>query len=170
MPRPTRDIDLVITRLSEVHLEAVNALYQEPAVCRQVLQMPYQSVEVWRKRLEMSSERRLPLVAVHEGQVVGAITLEQSSRIRQSHVGSIGMGVGSSWHGRGIGTRLMQAALAVADDWMNLRRVELTVFADNAAAIALYRKFDFEVEGQLRDYAIRDGAYTDALTMARVRR
>ncbi len=53
---------------------------------------------------------------------------------------------------------------------MNLRRVELTVYADNQAAIGLYRKFGFETEGQLRDYAVRDGGYVDVLSMARLRR
>lgn len=31
---------------------------------------------------------------------------------------------------------------------MNLRRVELTVYTDNAPALALYRKFGFETEGR----------------------
>ncbi|KPY48289.1 GCN5-related N-acetyltransferase [Pseudomonas viridiflava] len=52
---------------------------------------------------------------------------------------------------------------------MNLRRVELTVYADNEAAIGLYQKFSFETEGRLRQYAIRDGMMVDALTMARLR-
>ncbi|SDU96153.1 Acetyltransferase (GNAT) family protein [Pseudomonas mucidolens] len=64
---------------------------------------------------------------------------------------------------------LLAAALEVADNWMNLRRVELTVYADNEAAHALYRKFGFEIEGRLRDYGVRDGAFVDALSMARLR-
>ncbi|MGL6093385.1 MAG: GNAT family N-acetyltransferase, partial [Pseudomonas paracarnis] len=33
----------------------------------------------------------------------------------------------------------------------------------------LYRKFGFEVEGRLRDYALRDGMFVDTLSMARLR-
>ena len=47
-------------------------------------------------------------------------------------------------------------------------RIELIVFTDNAAAIALYRKFGFELEGTHRAYALRDGRYVDALAMARL--
>ncbi len=163
----TPRIDIV--PLSETHLTGITALYHEPAVCRQVLQMPYQSTEVWRQRLAASSERRVQLVALHQGEVIGNISLEQSPRIRQSHVGGLGMSVAKAWQGQGIGSRLLQTALSIADDWMNLRRVELTVFADNEPAMALYRKFGFEVEGRLRDYAVRDGIYVDALSMARLR-
>ena len=160
---------IVIQRFTEAHLEGVAALYNEPAVCRQVLQMPFQAVEMWRKRLVMDNERRLQLVAVHGGEVIGQLGLEQYLRVRQSHVGSFGMGVATAWQGKGVGSKLLAAALDVADNWMNLHRVELTVFADNEAAQKLYRKFGFEVEGRFRDYAVRDGKYADTVSMARLR-
>jgi putative acetyltransferase len=47
--------------------------------------------------------------------------------------------------------------------------VELVVYADNAAGVALYEKFGFEVEGTHRRYAFRDGEYVDAYAMARLR-
>lgn len=166
---PTPDSKIVIQRFAESHLEGMHALYNDPAVCRQVLQMPFQSLEVWRKRLADTNERLLRLVAVQAGEVIGSCTLEQYSRSRQSHVGGIGMGVAVAWQGQGVGTQLLGAALEVADNWMNLHRVELTVYADNEPAQALYRKFGFETEGRLRDYAVRDGVFVDALSMARLR-
>lgn len=160
---------IVIQRFTEAHLDGVAALYNEPAVCRQVLQMPFQSIEVWRKRLVMNDERRLQLVALHGGEVIGQLGLQQYLRVRQAHVGTFGMGVTTAWQGKGVGSRLLKAALDVADNWMNLHRVELTVFADNQAAQRLYRSFGFEVEGVLRDYALRDGVYVDTVSMARLR-
>ncbi len=38
----------------------------------------------------------------------------------------------------------------------------------NERAIALYRKFGFEVEGRHRGYAMRDGCYVDVFAMARL--
>ena len=99
----------------------------------------------------------------------GSATLEQFARVRRSHCGSIGMGVAGAWQRQGIGSRLLGELLDIADNWMNLRRVELAVYCDNEAAVALYRKHGFEVEGQLRDYAIRDGGYADVYSMARLR-
>ena len=80
------------------------------------------------------------------------------------------MAVHDAFTGRGVGTAMMAAALDLADNWLNLRRVELKVYADNARAIALYERFGFEREGRLRDYAWRAGAYVDSLAMARLRR
>ena len=90
-------------------------------------------------------------------------------RVRRSHCGSVGIAVAKGWHGQGIGSRLLGALLDVADNWMNLRRVELMVYTDNEPAIALYRKHGFEVEGELRDYAVRDGRHVNAYAMARLR-
>lgn len=165
----TPEPHIVIQRFTEAHLDGVTALYNDPAVCRQVLQMPFQAVETWRKRLVTGDERRLQLAAMQGGEVIGQIGLEQYLRVRQSHVGSFGMGVASAWQGKGVGSRLLTAALDVADNWMNLHRVELTVFADNEGAHRLYHKFGFETEGRLRDYAVRDGQFVDVLTMARLR-
>jgi L-phenylalanine/L-methionine N-acetyltransferase len=69
---------------------------------------------------------------------------------------------------QGVGNALMLALLDYADRWALLLRIELTVYADNARAIALYRRHGFAVEGTHRAYALRDGAFVDALAMARL--
>ncbi|KPH00296.1 GNAT family acetyltransferase [Pseudomonas sp. RIT-PI-q] len=160
---------ITLERLNESHIEGIAALYHEPVIARQTLQMPFPSTETWRNRLVSDNERVVQLVALHQGTVIGSITLEQFPRIRRSHAGSFGMGVAQAWQGKGVGSQLMAAALDIADNWMNLRRVELSVYTDNEAAIALYRKFGFETEGVFRDYAVRDGVFVDTLSMARLR-
>jgi putative acetyltransferase len=160
---------ITLARFNESHIEGITALYNDPLITRQVLQMPFQSTEVWRKRLALDNERVVQLVALHQGNVIGNLGLEQFSRIRRSHAGSIGMAVAREWQGKGVGSMLLAAALDVADNWMNLRRVELSVYADNEAAIGLYRKFGFVEEGLFRDHAVRDGRLVDTLSMARLR-
>ncbi len=167
---PVTDAVITLERFNESHIEGITALYNEPSVTRQVLQMPFQSTELWRKRLASDNEREIKLVALHQGLVIGSIGLEQFSRIRRSHAGSFGMGVLPGWQSKGVGSKLLATALDIADNWMNLQRVELAVYADNEAAIGLYRKFGFETEGLFRDYAVRDGRLVDTLSMARLRR
>ena len=79
------------------------------------------------------------------------------------------MSVRDDWQGKGAGTALMQAAIDLADKWLNLSRLELEVYTDNEPAIRLYKKFGFVIEGTLIRYAYRDGQYVDTYAMARLR-
>ncbi|MES1951707.1 N-acetyltransferase GCN5 [Salinisphaera sp. S4-8] len=83
-------------------------------------------------------------------------------------MGSLAMGVKASHQGQGVGSELLRAAIDLAQNWLNIRRIELTVYAENEPAVALYKKHGFEVEGQALLYAFRDGHYVSALYMARV--
>ena len=65
---------------------------------------------------------------------------------------------------------MMEAVIEMADNWLSLSRLELNVYTDNDAAIHLYEKQGFEIEGTLRNYAFRDGRYVDSYAMARIRR
>jgi putative acetyltransferase len=80
------------------------------------------------------------------------------------------MAVRDDWQGKGAGTALMQAAIELADKWLNLTRLELEVYTDNEPAIRLYKKFGFAVEGTLTQYSFRDGQYVDSHLMARLRK
>ena len=75
-------------------------------------------------------------------QVIGSVNLHvESGRMR--HCGGIGLMVHPDFQGRGIGRALLDAALDIADNWLMLKRVELTVFTDNARAVALYQSLGF---------------------------
>lgn len=74
-----------------------------------------------------------------------------------------------TWRRRGVGSRLLGGQLGLADRWLNLSRIELTVYTDNVGAIALYEKFGFRREGRLQRYAFRDGEYADVFAMSRLR-
>ena len=80
------------------------------------------------------------------------------------------MAVRDDWQGKGVGTALMQAAIELAERWLNLSRLELQVYTDNEAGVRLYKKFGFVVEGTLTRFAFRDGEYVDAYMMAWVRK
>jgi len=102
--------------------------------------------------------------------VVGQLALQTfPNRPRRRHVGQIGMAVRDDWQGKRVGTALMQAAIDLADNWLNLTRLELELFVENTPAIRLYEKCGFTIEGTLVDFAFRDGQYVDTYIMARLR-
>jgi putative acetyltransferase len=134
------------------------------------LQLPFPSAEIWRQRLAEPKDNDFLLVALIEGEIVATGGLHPAAKSpRRSHAMMLGMAVADEHQGRGVGDALMRALLDLADNWLNVSRVELTVFTDNERAIALYRKHGFEVEGTHKAYAMRKGKYADTHTMARVR-
>ena len=147
--------------------EALAALQGLPGFRWGTMRLPYPSPEQVRGWIERKPPGDTGLVAVLDTEIVGAAGLERAVG-RRAHVGSIAMGLHDAWTARGVGTALLAALVDLADGWLGLRRLELTVFADNAPALALYRRFGFREEGRHRAYALRGGAYVDALSMARL--
>lgn len=149
---------------------AVAALYVDPAVFGALLQLPYPRESYWRERLDSSDPDNLNLLALLDDEIVGHGYLGRpQAHARRRHVGAIGIAVSPSHQRRGIGDALMTALVERAERWMQMTRLELEVYVDNAAAIALYRKHGFVEEGRMRAYAFRDGVYVDALGMARLK-
>ncbi len=160
--------DIVVRRTVVSDAKALATIYGMQNACSQTLQLPYPSQHLWQQRIENTPENIHSLVAEFDGEIVGNIGLVVEQRPRRNHTAHIGMAVHDSFVGKGIGSALMTAVVDLADNWLNIRRLELTVYVDNENAIALYRKFGFAVEGEAQEFAFRDGDYVNAYYMARL--
>ncbi len=153
---------------------AISAMIGSPGVFEGTLQMPFAAVASRVERYSKIDTNHLQLVAVsHDAdkgeQIVGHAGLFSiHTSLRCAHVRGLGIVVAAQWQGKGIGKQLMTGLLDWADNWAGVLRVELTVFADNARAIALYQRHGFVQEGRLRAHALRDGQYQDTLLMGRL--
>ena len=160
---------LQIRRAEADDCSAIYEMFTSPKVYEGTLQLPYPSREQWRKRIA-EADGYYNLVAVSGEHVIGMLDVETfPHKPRRRHVGRIGISVSEAWQGKGVGTALMQAAIDLADNWLNLTRLELEVYSDNETAIHLYERFGFEREGLMRQHAFRNGQYVDSLMMARLR-
>lgn len=148
-------------------MPAYAEIFNDPSVVHGTMQIPFTSIEERLGGYWVNSTNRF-LVAEIDGRVVGAINVHLGAGLR-AHSASFGMAVLSEFQGRGVGTALLEAVLDLADNWYGLDRVELGVYADNAAAVRLYERFGFVIEGRLRAYGYRDGSYADVYAMARLR-
>jgi len=161
---------ITIRRAEPSDHEGICETFRDESAYSGTLQLPYPSAELWRKRLAEPKADEFILLAHVDGKLAGNGGLHQASRSpRRSHAMLLGMAVRSDYQGRGVGSALMKALLEIADGWLNVTRVELTVFTDNERAIALYRKHGFELEGTHKAYALRAGRYADVHAMARIR-
>lgn len=169
---PTLPAELVIRRAVPDDADAVARIYAEPEVQANLLQMPFPTVQglrEWLVERQARGRADVHLVAERAGSVVALAGLDEVSvQLRRRHVRGLGIAVARAAQGQGVGKALMAALVQWADEWAQVLRIELTVYTDNAPAIALYRSFGFRVEGTHRGYAMRHGAYADVHSMARL--
>ncbi|MCC6605957.1 MAG: GNAT family N-acetyltransferase [Anaerolineae bacterium] len=147
----------------------LHACFSHPLVDRTTLQMPSQEASQTRKRFAEPAPGIHRFVADVQGKAVGIITLHQPHNPRQSHVAGMGMMIHPAYWGRGIGRQLMAAITDLADNWLNIKRLELEVNVDNPAGVRLYEKFGFVIEGTKHWHAFGDGRLADSHFMGRIR-
>lgn len=163
-------MDIVIRRLEPTDYLAVQKIFVGPKAIWGTSQLPFPSIELWRKKLAEPPPGLFSLVACVGDEIAGTLGIHTfPDNPRRRHVGQLGMAVRDDFQGKGVGSALMKEAVNLADKWINLSRLELEVYCDNSAAVALYKKFGFEVEGRLFKFSFRDGEYVDAFFMARLR-
>jgi ribosomal protein S18 acetylase RimI-like enzyme len=170
VPDPTTDppqVLIVPTRPS--HASSLREALGEVARERRWLATvePFSEVET-RAFIEVNRSAGSPLfVAVLDATVVGWCDIVRLYPFPgYEHNGRLGMGVVAGWRGRGLGGRLLDRALDSAPG-AGFQRVELEVYASNTAALALYRRRGFEIEGVKRGIRILDGRVEDVVCMAR---
>lgn len=147
----------------------LSALFGQRGTFEGTLQLPDMPVASRVEHLQKVEPNSCRLVALAEGRAVGAAGLHAfGSNLRRAHVRGLGIAIAQPWQGRGVGRLLIARLLDWADNWAGVLRVELEVHADNERAIALYRAMGFEPEGRHRAFALKAGAYVDALSMARL--
>lgn len=150
-------------------VEDIYRLFSHPLVARTTLQMPTQQIQHTQERINSSSPGLYRYVAELDGRAIGMVVLHHFQNPRRHHAATLGMSVHPDYWNRGVGSALMEAVIDLADNWLNLKRVELEVNVDNSAGVRLYEKFNFEVEGTLRYHTYGDGRWADSYAMARVR-
>jgi len=161
-------MEIEIRRAESSDARAIKAIYECENAYSGTLQLPNPSLALWEKRISNVPDNVYAFVALLDGEIVGNLGFEVCISPRRRHVASFGMGVKDNAQGHGVGKALLATAKDLADNWLNIKRIELTVYVDNERAIHLYKQAGFTIEGESQSYAFRNGEYIDAYHMARI--
>lgn len=153
--------------------KGINDLRRMPGVFENTLGIPSERIKRNEDHIVNMDNNNHQFVAVVKNQlgeetIIGAAGLMVSANSRLRHSASIGIMVHKDYQSMGVGKALMTAVIDIADNWLMLVRVELTVFEDNQKAINMYEKFGFEKEGLKKLAGIRNGQYVNEFVMARI--
>jgi L-amino acid N-acyltransferase YncA len=107
------------------------------------------------------------LVAVEAGKVVGWIVLAATSS-RGCYAGVVedSVYVAEDARGRGVGTALLDALVAGADE-AGFWTIEAGMFPENAATVALHERGGFRLVGRRERIAQLDGVWRDTILLER---
>ena len=154
---------------AENDLDALHQIFSSASVIHGTMRLPFASKAYLHQRLQ-SQDGIIQLVATLADEVVGFLELITYPNVpRHRHVGEINMiTVQEAKQGMGIGRALMETAVDLADQWLQLTKLGLLVWEDNDSAIHLYQQFGFVIEGTMADYVFREGEYINAHMMGRL--
>lgn len=113
-----------------------------------------------------ASQNEIELVAVVDGKVVGTAGVDVlGTRYKVAHRAEFGVGIQKDYWGFGIGCAMMEACIKCARE-AGYVQLELSVVADNARAISMYRKAGFvECGRNPKGFRSRTSGYQEVVSM-----
>lgn len=105
------------------------------------------------------------ILAIRHSKIVGIGTISSNPKIKERHVGELGILIKEEFCNLGLGRIMMEYLI----DWCKYnnitRKIRLSVREDNLRAINLYKKCGFEVEGTLKNEIYIDGEFFNIVIM-----
>ena len=118
---------------------------------------------------QASSDNQITLLAFLNDKIAGIVNITADQRKRVRHIGDLFIVIGKRYWNNGLGSLLLEEAIEWAQASGVLRRLQLTVQTRNQAAIHLYQKHGFIIEGrQERGAYIEEGEFIDVYLMGRL--
>ena len=118
---------------------------------------------------QASPDNQITLLAFLNDKIAGIVNITADQRKRVRHIGDLFIVIGKRYWNNGLGSLLIEEAIEWAQASGILRRLQLTVQTRNQAAVHLYQKYGFVIEGrQERGAYIEEGKFIDVYLMGKL--
>lgn len=114
----------------------------------------------------VSAGQRIHLLAEYCGEIMGWVEVAPYPATTMRHAANLAIGVAAPYRGRGVGSALLQQALKNSFA-AGLRVIHLEVEAGNKAALGLYARCGFKIDGirRMAKLCPKTGTYVDLVLM-----
>lgn len=129
------------------------------------------SVDLLAEALEdkVFQENSICLLVYNNDELIALCHVASDQHYATQHIGDLFIAIKRDYWGHGIGSWLMEEVIYWAETSGIIKRLELTVQARNKAAVHLYEKFGFVIEGtKIRGAKTENGEYLDVYYMGRL--
>ena len=167
-PSPALEGRLVRLRAREqADLPRLNEMFGDPDVLAGLtfpFPQPMAGIREWAERTRGDGSATFVIETLEVREAVGVCSLENvQSRARTAQ---FGIWVGKPYWNHGYGTDATRTCCRFGFRYMNLQRIELTVYASsNPHAVRAYERVGFKHEGVLRREQFLAGNHTDVDVM-----
>lgn len=115
-----------------------------------------------------AADNETMLVCIVEGKVAGNCQITWSNGIKTRHRAHVAIALLKEFWNLGIGTRLFQELIRIAEENENILQMELDFVEGNSRARALYEKMGFKITGVKPDaIRLKDGTLLNEYSMVR---
>lgn len=115
-----------------------------------------------------ASDHEAMLVCLVEGKVAGNCQISWSKGIKTRHRASVAIALLSEFWNQGIGTKLFEEMIRIAENNPDILQIELEFVEGNSRARALYEKMGFRITGvRLNAIRLKDGTLLNEYSMIR---
>ena len=115
-----------------------------------------------------AADNETMLVCIIEGKVAGNCQITWSNGIKTRHRAHVAIALLKEYWNLGIGTRLFQELIRIAEENENILQMELDFVEGNSRARALYEKMGFKITGVKPDaIRLKDGTLLNEYSMVR---
>lgn len=104
------------------------------------------------------------ICSTEQNSALGQCALFRIDWVGRMAIFYIGIAEKSNWS-KGYGSQATNLMINYAFDTLNLNRIQLHVAVENEAAVKVYKKCGFQIEGTLRQAMFHDGHYSDFFVM-----
>ncbi len=115
-----------------------------------------------------AADNETMLLCMVDGKVAGCCQISWSRGMKTKHRASVAIALVKDIWGQGVGTRLFQELIRIAEENADILQIELDFVEGNARARALYEKLGFRITGvKPNAIRLRDGTLRNEYSMVK---